>query len=141
MKTMLKKLFAIGIPLTVLVFCLVTVQATNICDGDRFTSYGFPFVWTMPGATSLAPATDMIMFATDLGAYFALFAALSATRLFERLITGKAALIAPALWLAAFVVGGWFCIVMFYFGHDDGRWVNDCVQTDYRPHFGFPAGR
>ncbi|HEX3102726.1 MAG TPA: hypothetical protein VHQ01_13070 [Pyrinomonadaceae bacterium] len=140
MKTYFKKLIIFGLPLTIVAFCLLTAKADQLCDGDHFTAYGFPFFWTTPGTTSLAPATDIALFVIDIAVYFVFFAGLSATRLFDRLLERKAIVAGAVLWIAAILVGGWFGFVLFYFGHQDGIFVADCQQRNYRPHLGFPLG-
>src|SRR4051794_35106214 len=114
MENYLKKLVLFGVPLTILAFCLITAKADQACDGDSFTAYGFPLLWTTPGATSLSTVADLMVGTIDLAVYLAIFAAICATRVFDGLIRGKAVILSVVLWLGAICIGGGFWIVLSF---------------------------
>ena len=141
MKTYLKKLIFFGLPLTITAFCLVTAKADQLCDGDRYWAYGFPFLWTTPGPTSLSTTVDLPAAMFDLAVYFAVFAVICSTGLFDHFTTGRKAFMSVAFWLVAVLAGGGFGVVMSLDVQMAGIVNQPCEQKDYRLHVGFPVGR
>lgn len=141
MKNYFKNLFLFAFPLTILVFCLVTAKVEQVCDGEHFTAYGFPIIWSTPGATSLATAADLMSGMFDLLVYFVFFAILSATSLFDKLLGQKKLLFAIPLWVAALIVGGFFLAFLSFDLYSQKIVFFPCEQHDYMIHFGFPFGR
>jgi hypothetical protein len=138
LKTYLKNLFLFALPLTVLTFCLVTARVEQICDGEHFITYGFPFVWSTPGATSLSTAVDLMLGVIDLFVYFTFFAALAATSLSGKFFGRKQLLIAILLWITALIVGEFFLIFLSFDPYPKKVVFFPCEKQNYRLHFGFP---
>lgn len=144
MKRFFTKLLLFGAPLTVRAFCLVTAKAKMACDDGSFTAYGFPLFWTMPGATSLSIFADFVAFIIDLTIYFAFFAVISATGLFDKFFARKAVLNSVLLWTAATLIGGFFLLCISREMDADKIYVDEtCLQQrqSYAPHLGFPFSR
>jgi len=128
-------------PLTFSAFYLVTGKAKFVCDGESLTVYGSPLLWIMPGATSLSTAADLTAFIVDLGAYFSILAAVSATNFFDYIFGQKKKLISILLWTAAFFVAGFFILTISFDLYSQKIIPFACEQKQYIPHFGFPFGR
>ncbi len=141
MKHYFKKLILFAVPLTFLAFCLVTGKAKFVCDGESLTAYGFPLLWMMSGATSLSTAADLTAFIIDLGAYFSIFAAVSATDFFDNIFGRKKSLISILLWSVVFFVGGFFILTLSFDLYSQKIIPFSCEQKQHIPHFGFPFGR
>jgi hypothetical protein len=141
MKKYFTNLCLFAVTLAILTFGLVTAKVENVCDGEHFTAYGFPLVWSTPGATSLSTAVDLMSGIFDLLVYFAFFAALTATSIFDKLFGRKKILIATLLWIAALIVGGFFLVLLSFDLYSQQIFPFPCEQRSYMLHFAFPFGR
>jgi hypothetical protein len=119
----------------------VTAKVENVCDGERFMSYGFPIVWSTPGATSLSAAVNLMSGIFDLFVYFVFFALLSATNIFDKLFGQKKIVFAILLWTAALIVGGYFPAFLSSDLYSQKLNFFPCEQDNYMLNFGFPFGR
>ena len=97
-----KRIIAVVLPFTVLVFNLVTAKAIVACvDGPDEARFGFPLFWMKPGPTSLSREIDLAALLIDALAYF--FICLLLWLLIEKLrpLAKRARLVSALLWAAA----------------------------------------